>query len=211
MYCIHCGKELPDNSKFCNHCGGAQNKVTAVTNTPASDKNNRSQKPSAEGKKNKGFTTVIYILAVIVGLVIAIGVFGNDDLKENIKESRVPTTQTSTEAPVEISASELIKAYVDNEVKADTLYDDKILKITGYVNRISQTDNLIMDNEPIIYIGTGNDIEACVRCYISADQKNIVAELEQGDKITVKGNCSGLGSSYFDLKCVSVFSCEIVE
>ena len=24
MYCKHCGKEIADDSKFCNHCGGKQ-------------------------------------------------------------------------------------------------------------------------------------------------------------------------------------------
>ena len=24
MYCKHCGKEIVDDSKFCQHCGGKQ-------------------------------------------------------------------------------------------------------------------------------------------------------------------------------------------
>lgn len=24
MYCKHCGKEIADDSKFCQHCGGSQ-------------------------------------------------------------------------------------------------------------------------------------------------------------------------------------------
>ena len=27
MYCIECGAQIPDNSKFCSHCGKPQDKV----------------------------------------------------------------------------------------------------------------------------------------------------------------------------------------
>ncbi len=29
MFCIHCGKEIPDESKFCQYCGNALEQVTA--------------------------------------------------------------------------------------------------------------------------------------------------------------------------------------
>lgn len=215
MYCIHCGKELPENSKFCNHCGGSQTTTANVQKTQTES----AQKPrpvkslpkEKDSKQNKGCSRAVYILAVIIGLAIAIGVFGNDDSETKPKESRVSTTQATTEAPIEISASELVKAYVDNEVKADTMYDDKTVIINGYVNRIGQTDNLFLDNELIVYVGTGEDIESCLRCYVSTEQTDVVAELEVGDKITVTGRCVGLGSSYFNLKCVNIYDCVISD
>ena len=30
MYCKHCGKQIADDSKFCQHCGGSQDDTTEV-------------------------------------------------------------------------------------------------------------------------------------------------------------------------------------
>jgi hypothetical protein len=30
MYCSNCGREIPEGSRFCNHCGAAQNMVGDV-------------------------------------------------------------------------------------------------------------------------------------------------------------------------------------
>lgn len=223
MYCIHCGKELPENSKFCNHCGGSQQNETVnipqTYNDAEGNKTFRSTKQMREAmkadKQNKGFskgcTTAAYILAIIVGLIIAIGVFGDSDSEPKDKTSKASTTVETTEAPIEITASKLVQAYIDNEVKADTIYDDKTVIISGRVNRIEQTDYLFMENELIVYVGTGEDIENCLRCYVSAEQKDVVAELEQGDKITLTGRCVGLGSAYFNLKCVNIYDGVISE
>ena len=29
MFCGNCGKEIPNNAKFCNHCGALQNNTAA--------------------------------------------------------------------------------------------------------------------------------------------------------------------------------------
>lgn len=223
MYCTNCGKELPENSKFCNYCGASQKSMvtnvpkqqTEVTTKPQPRSTKQMREAMKTDNKNKGVSkgcsTVAYILAVIVGLIIAIGVFGNSDSEPKVKNAKTSTTVATTEAPIEISASKLVQAYIDNEVKADMTYDDKTVIVSGRVNRIEQTDYLFMENELVIYVGTGDDIENCLRCYISTDQKEIVAELEQGDKITVTGRCAGLGSSYFNLKCVNIYDGVISE
>lgn len=161
------------------------------------------------------------IWSVISGLIILISVallFVENSAVNNPADNTATTvtttqatTEPTTEAAIEISASKLVQAYIDNEVKADMTYDDKTVVITGYVDRIDQTDSLFSESEPIVYVGTGDSIEACLRCYLSAEQKPLVAELQQGDKITVTGRCVGLGLSHFNFKCVNVYDGEIVE
>lgn len=34
MYCKYCGKEIADDSKFCQHCGSKQDDATPKTNEP---------------------------------------------------------------------------------------------------------------------------------------------------------------------------------
>ncbi len=46
MYCKHCGKEIADDSKFCQHCGGKQNILSDSTNNAESD----TKKESTKGK-----------------------------------------------------------------------------------------------------------------------------------------------------------------
>jgi hypothetical protein len=53
MFCPSCGKELPDGSSFCNHCG----KPTTVTPTPAQ------KKPGVTGPQ---FVGIVIVLAVVV-------------------------------------------------------------------------------------------------------------------------------------------------
>lgn len=33
MYCKHCGKQIADDSKFCQHCGGCQEDTTTTSST----------------------------------------------------------------------------------------------------------------------------------------------------------------------------------
>ena len=173
------------------------------------------RKATVDSKQKKGLpkgcSTVSYIFAIIVGLVIVINVFGNTDSESKTDSSNVSTTVATTDVPIEISASKLMQAYIDNEVKADMQYDGKTVVINGYVDRIEQTDSLLSESEPVVYVGTGNSLENCLRCYLSVEQKELVAELEMGDKITVTGRCSGVGSSYFNLKCVNIYDAIITE
>lgn len=44
MYCKHCGKEIADDSKFCQHCGGKQDTVSDSTQSDESVIDNESSK-----------------------------------------------------------------------------------------------------------------------------------------------------------------------
>ncbi len=38
MYCIECGAQIPDNSKFCSHCGKPQNETEPSTKEKVAEK-----------------------------------------------------------------------------------------------------------------------------------------------------------------------------
>lgn len=76
MYCIHCGKEIPDAAQFCHHCGGLQeqNRVAASQKPEIKDENQQSASrkrkiPAFVNKK----TVTIAIVAVMV-LCVALGI-----------------------------------------------------------------------------------------------------------------------------------------
>lgn len=202
MYCTNCGKELPDNSKFCNHCGASQKTVADIQGIETQIEQSDISKRKAAKKKPGCFSAAILLFIMFV-------IFASFMASTEDSDNSGTQVESTTESSIDISSSELVKSYIDNEVKADSLYEDKTLIISGYVNRIAQTDDY--DKDPVVYVGTGKDIENCLRCYVSTEQKEIVAELEVGDKITVTGRCAGLGSSYFNLKCVNIYDGVISE
>lgn len=211
MYCIHCGKELPENSKFCNHCGGAQTTTSNVqkTQTESVQKPHpvKSLPKEKDSKQNKGCSRVVYILAVIIGLAIAIGVFGNDESETKPKESQVSTTQATTEAPIEISAKNLIKAYQENEINASNNYKGKYLKVTGYVDDVGQSDNIFLSDSYYIYIDDGNDYNFNdIRCSLNDESIEKAASFKPGDKIVIIGRCEG-----FSITSVDMYDCTIIK
>ena len=44
MYCKHCGKEIADDSKFCNYCGANQNAVSNIIDSRKRIDNSRIKK-----------------------------------------------------------------------------------------------------------------------------------------------------------------------
>lgn len=205
MFCRKCGKEIKDDAVFCESCGASQ--AAPVPDAQMAEGEAPKKRRKQKGKKKGKIGTIVAVLFVVLAILAFVG-----SPKDSASDASAKTTvEETTEAAIEISATKLVKAYIDNEVKADTLYDGKTVIINGWVNRIEQTDYMLMKNELIVYVGTGEDIESCLRCYISAEQKDVVAELEAGDKIAVTGRCAGIGSAYFNLKCVNIYDCVISE
>ena len=58
MFCRNCGKELPENTRFCNHCGAAQDSAPA--------------QPVPATKKK---TLTIAIVAAVAVIAVVLGVF----------------------------------------------------------------------------------------------------------------------------------------
>lgn len=214
MYCTNCGKELPENSKFCNHCGARQ--MTTPKQEPTQQSANKTistrqkREQMKKDKENKGLSkgckTAAYVLAVILGLAIAIGVFGGSNDSTSKKQTKT-TTEATTEAPIMISAKSLIKAYQENEINASNKYKGKYLKVTGYVDDIGQSDNLFMSDSYYIYIDDGdrysfNDI----RCSLNDESVEKAADFKPGDKIEIIGRCEG-----FSITSIDMYDCTIIK
>ena len=91
---------------------------------------------------------------------------------------------------VKVSAGKLIKAFEDNELKADAKYKDKTLEVTGVV---SEVDTELLDEDKyILRVGTGDEWEFLfVDFYdIGADS---LSSVDKGDKVTVVGEFSDGG------------------
>lgn len=178
-------------------------------------------------KKNHGclFWGLI-VLCIIIGLVIFSVIFAScisafsegfkegynkadsvavlDDIDNAANESNnsilIAPTITPLPTPtinpfIKVTSTDLIAIYKDNQVKCKKLYDKQLLEVTGTVQNVG-TD--ILDNT---YVCLGSDTEMTIvgiQCYAkNKDEVDKIAELKEGDIITVrgKGDCGSLSFS----------------
>ncbi len=84
-----------------------------------------------------------------------------------------------------LKASDLVALYIQNEVNADNQLKGKELYVEGKIGDIGKD---ILDN---IYVTLeSGDVIRTVQCYI--EDKDLVARLQKGQRITVFGKCNGL-------------------
>ncbi len=98
--------------------------------------------------------------------------------------------QTSTATSyIDVSVSQLLSEYKNNEVAADLKYKNKALRVSGIVERVG-TD--ILGTPYVIVVQNAGDWSGvqCMYPKTSAYQQ-LLATLNTGDPITVTGNCEG--------------------
>lgn len=288
MYCINCGKELPENSKFCNHCGASQEVFSTQNTEPKVEIKSENQEHTPKNKETDSRLTwlkVIFAIAPVLAFVFLFVVIISDfniipkiinllfgiawfvscvlvrkDLKQKIgtksnikwffnniwsvfgglvvvgcvltafvatpvseeptdEKTNIATTavvtetvtetepEPTTEPPVEITAEKLIKAYQENEINASKKYKDRYLKVTGYVDNVSRSDNVLLSDSYYVYIDDGNDYNFNdIRCSLNDESIEAAAEIKSGDKIVIIGRCEG-----FSITSVDMYDCTIVE
>jgi len=88
----------------------------------------------------------------------------------------------SSEKGIQVTAQQLFEAFAADEAKANTLYLDKAIEITGEVINLStnQDGNIVVDFKT-------NDPFFVINCTFKTDP----GALKAGDTITFKGICTG--------------------
>ena len=160
------------------------------------------------GKDSRCFVSRHKVLTVICGLVI-IGALGSvtggnsnnkisDSKQTSVSVENSDSKQTSVsnensnkkqmEPELSISASELINAYKENEIKADKMYKDKIVEVNGIVDGI----NSGIDDKAIVILSDGDEFSFDnVQCCIDNDNQDKACELEKGQNVTIVGRADG--------------------
>ena len=160
------------------------------------------------GKDSRCFVSRHKVLTVIAGLVI-IGALGSitggnsnnkisDSKQTSVSVENSDSKQTSVsnensnkkqmEPELNISATELINAYKENEVKADKIYKGKIVEVNGIVDGI---DSGISDNA-IVRLSDGDEFSFDdVFCYIDDENQDKACELKKEQNVTIIGIASG--------------------
>jgi hypothetical protein len=109
----------------------------------------------------------------------------------NSTGTTAPTTTTAAaaEPPASVELKTLLKDYQDNEVRADSLYKNKVFSFSGKIGDIG-----VSLGSPFLKIGlTGDQFEhPVVQCMFSKGSNEKLAAMSKGSMVKVRGKVSGL-------------------
>jgi hypothetical protein len=97
-------------------------------------------------------------------------------------------------ADFRMEAEALFVAFESDEMKANELYLDKIIAVTGEVAEVSAEQSTVVLSAEGSLFG--------VRCEWDANGKTHFPEFEIGDRVTLKGTCSGFLGDVVLSRCV---------
>lgn len=125
---------------------------------------------------------IFLILAAVVILVGLVGYY---------KIMYKPHRDARDEKGIAVTAQSIADAYVNDEKKADSLYLDKAIEVSGTVMEISKNQQ----GKTVVALQT-SDPMAGVRCTMKED-----AVVKQGDAVTIKGICTGYLADVTLIEC----------
>lgn len=172
--CKTCGEKIAKSARTCPHCGA---------------------------KRHQGILAFGYALLIISLVLLFYGLFVAID-NRNAPVAQNGSIAGSPEQPeiINVSASNLASAYEANTVRADELYKNKIVAISGTVQDITQD---MVSKDPCVLLESGNVLYP-VQCFFNESESDSVSQLRDGDEITIIGQCAGLSLAY-----VQITNCSI--
>lgn len=127
---------------------------------------------------------------LIIGGVLLTAILGCSAAKESsAPASGQPTLENNTvsnpAAPIVVKATELTKAYDENEIAADGKYKGKTLEVAGKITNIAET----LGNVTVSL--AGHNAAKTVLCSFGESEKSTVAKLKNGQSATLTGTGDG--------------------
>jgi hypothetical protein len=137
------------------------------------------------GQPNAGGIGIVKILGGVLIALIIVAVASADKKKGQARQE----VATPTAPPVEVTATKLANDYKANEVSADELYRDKVLRVSGVVDSIRKG----ITDDPYVVIRAGN---AFMGVHANFENAGGLAGLAPGKQIVVRciGNNVIMGS-----------------
>jgi hypothetical protein len=98
---------------------------------------------------------------------------------------------------ITVTAAELYNAYDSNALRADNTYKGKFVRVTGTVSGVDQD---LLTKKPYVKLRTDKPFIDYVYIYFKETETSKVANLDEGQKITIVGNCEGKGVLSVNIK-----------
>lgn len=91
-----------------------------------------------------------------------------------------------------LTAEELYQAFISDRSEAESLYNGKVLQITGQVDEVEQIDDLVI---VMFAFSEGFFGKEGVRCTMLENHHEEALNLQPGDDVLIKGFCAGFSDS----------------
>ena len=132
-------------------------------------------------------TWKVLLAIVLIGLITGAIIF--------YKIWYMPHRDVKDETGIGVTAQAIMDTYTADEKKANTLYLDKAIEVSGEVAGVSKTQQ----GKTVLSLKT-SDPMAGVRCTMKED-----VEVKPGEQVKIKGICSGF------LMDVTLIDCYVVK
>jgi hypothetical protein len=138
--------------------------------------------------KSKIFKIVV-IVCILAAIAITVALIQYNKPHENIRISNPEMV---------ISSEDLIKEFERDENTATRLYTDKIIEVSGFISDIDTTygNNIVTLKEV--------DLKSGVICHMEPEEKLKISKLQKGQKISIKGKCSGFLMDVIMIRCIVI-------
>jgi hypothetical protein len=127
------------------------------------------------------------------------------NIESTLSSIQLGTTPYSSSSPssqpsvLTISAPEIVKEYVDNEIAADHKYEGKIVRITAKIKDIGKD---ILGN-PYITFSDGEEYSfRSVQCFFKKSEQAKIGTLRREQPVTIDGTVDGLMMNVLLKDCV---------
>jgi len=95
-----------------------------------------------------------------------------------------------------VSARDFIKHFQSNETKASAKYADKTISVNGIIYVVQD-----VDTAATVILNDGSSISSII-CQFEKENVREVQNLKEGDKVTIKGICTGYLMDVVMVRCV---------
>jgi hypothetical protein len=139
----------------------------------------------------KTLIRIILILIVFVILIFSGGYFYLRYMPDKNMTKLAPDFM--------LTASQFASEYEMDPTASDVKFIDRIVEVTGRISDIS-TDQ----NDATVFILRDNEMETGILCTLIREADSDAAAIKPGDKVTVRGVCTGMLFEVVMNKCVIV-------
>jgi hypothetical protein len=146
----------------------------------------------------------ILIIVAVVGIIAIIGVLKYiNKPNKDIEKAKAEYT---------LNANDLYKAYTDDKAKADSLYNGKVIEITGNVSKIeTPSDTMVVavftQKQDTTQVKTDDllgelNAEGGIRCTMLPNHSETAKKITPETAVRIKGLCNGMaGTDLIIEKC----------